>query len=120
MNTILKVSGVILLLAGFALAFKPDLFGKFSAPIDAYQMIEKRVKWGFLIGSGIFLIYHHNWTSWGLVAAALLTALTFGIIMARLLGFVLDGLFTKQFLWLGIEVAAFTLFFFILAAKILK
>lgn len=47
MNSLLKISGVILLSAGLILAIKPDLFSKFSTSVDAYQMIEKRVKWAY-------------------------------------------------------------------------
>jgi hypothetical protein len=43
MNLLLKISGVILLIAGMLLAIKPDFFGKFSISFSSYQMIEKRV-----------------------------------------------------------------------------
>jgi len=112
MNLLLKITGIVLLIAGFTLAIKPDLSGKFQTSIDGYQMIEKRVKWGFLIGLGLFLLFYHNWTSCGLVAAALLTSLTLGIMIARLTGFILDGFFVKQLYWLLMELAALALFGF--------
>lgn len=112
MNLLLKISGVILLIAGFMLAIKPDFFGKFSTFINPYQMIEKRVKWGMLIGLGVFLILHNNWASWGPIAMVLLISLTLGIILARLTGFVLDGFFIKQLFWLLIELAALLIFGF--------
>lgn len=102
-----------MLILGFILTFIPDIFGKFSMPIDAYQMIEKRVKWGLLIGFGIFLIFHNNWTSWGLIVTALLTALTIGVIVARLTGLVMNGFFTKQLWWLLIELVALIVFGFL-------
>jgi len=113
MNLSLKISGVVLLIAGFILTIKPDLLAKFAASVDGYQMIEKRVKWGILIGLGIFLIYYHNGNSWKSLVAALVTALTFGIIIARLAGFVLDGFFVRQIWWLLIELAVFTIFGFL-------
>ena len=114
MNLFLKISGAVLFIAGFILAFKPDLFGKFSTPVDPYQMIEKRVKWGILIGLGGFMIFHNNnWTSWGLITTALLAALTIGIIIARLTGFLLNGFFTKQLYWLLMELVVLLIFGFL-------
>nr|WP_294782682.1 hypothetical protein [uncultured Flavobacterium sp.] len=103
MNAFLKISGIILLIMGIILVFKPHLFSKFPLPADGYMMIEKRVKWGLLIGFGIFLIFCSSWTSWGLTVTALLTALTIGVIAARLTGFVLDEFFVRQLYWLGLE-----------------
>lgn len=112
MNLLLKISGVILLIAGFMLTIKPDFFGKLSTSIDPYQMIEKRVKWGMLIGLGVFLTLPNNWASWGSIAMVLLFSLTLGIILARLTGFVLDGFFIKQLFWLLIELIALFIFGF--------
>ena len=94
MDILVKISGVILRLAGFVLVFRPGLFTQFNSPIEGYEMIEKRVKWGMLIGFGLFLIFFRDWTSWKLVVTGLLFALTAGIIIARLTGFGLDGFFT--------------------------
>ena len=113
MNLLLKISGVILLSAGLILAIKPDLFSKFSTSVDAYQMIEKRVKWGILIGLGGFMIFNNTWTSWGSLAAGLLVSLTLGIIIARLTGLVSDGFFIKQLYWLLIEMIALIIFGFL-------
>ncbi|GAB3953393.1 hypothetical protein GCM10028805_37020 [Spirosoma harenae] len=110
MNFLLKLVGVGLLATGLVFAIKPDFFGKFSTSPDAYQMIEKRVKWGLLIGMGGFMIAYTNWASWNLLATALLLSITLGIIIARLIGFALDGFFTKQFYWLLIEIVAFISF----------
>lgn len=113
MHLFLKISGVILLIAGLSLAIKPEIFSKFSPFIDPYQMIEKRVKWGMLIGLGGFLLFHTNWASWGLIATALLTSMTLGIIIARVIGFVLDGFFIKQLYWLLMELVALLIFGFL-------
>jgi hypothetical protein len=113
MRMLLKISGVTLLIAGLILAYRPDLISTHPIPTDPYQMIEKRVRWGFVIGFGILLLFHHQWTPWGLTVFALLFALTTGVILARLLGFVLDGFFAKQMLWLAIESGALLLFGFL-------
>jgi len=113
MNLILKISAIILIISGFILTCKPDLISSASAPLNGYEMIEKRVKWGFLIGLGIFLIFPQQWADWGLTLWALLSALALGIIIARLVGFVLDGLFAKQIQWLLIEMAVLCIFSFL-------
>ncbi|MHC8949849.1 DUF4345 family protein [Sphingobacterium hungaricum] len=113
MIPILKISGVILIIAGFIFTLKPDLVTKFPTSIDAYQMIEKRVPWGLLIGLGLFLLFYTNWTSWGLGIVAFLFALTLGIIIARLTGLLIDGFFVKQIWWLLIELAVLFLFGFL-------
>lgn len=109
----LKIAGYILLLAGFIFTFKPDLLSKFPESVDAYQMIEKRVKWGLLIGLGLFLIFQNNWTSWGVLTTALIITLTLGIIISRLVGSILDGFFVKQLWWLLIELVVLSIFVFL-------
>lgn len=101
-----KIAGIIFLGAGFILTIKPGFFGKFLTSPDAYQIIEKRARWGMLIGLGGFMLFYTNWTSWGPIITALLASLTAGIIIARLTGLVLDGFFTKQLYWLLTELAA--------------
>ncbi len=112
MNLLLNILGVILFIAGLALAYNPELISSSPMPTDAYQSIEKRVKWGFVMGFGILLLFHHQLVPWLLTASALLLALTIGIVLARLLGIFLDGVVAKQFLWLGIELVALVLFGF--------
>lgn len=113
MNVVLKILGILFFIAGFLLTLKPDLLGKFSSSIDAYQMIEKRVRWGLLVGLGLFLVFNSNWNSWGLGITALLFAITLGIIISRLTGFVKDGFFIQQLWWLLIELFALLLFGFL-------
>lgn len=60
MNLVLKILGIFLFIAGFLLTLKPDLLGKFPVSIDSYQMIEKRVRWGLLVGLGLFLTFYNN------------------------------------------------------------
>jgi|GEM_PF-1010823 len=113
MNIIFKISGIILIISGIILTCKPDLISSSPAPLNGYDMIEKRVKWGLLIGLGIFPIFHQQWAHWSLTIWALFSALTLGIIVARLLGFILDGLFAKQMLWLLIELVVLAIFAFL-------
>ncbi|MBO9658925.1 MAG: DUF4345 family protein [Chitinophagaceae bacterium] len=110
MISILKASGLIIISAGIVLSFKPDLVSPPASKYTGYEMIESRVKWGVLIGLGIFLTFFQRWGQWGATTWAILATLTFGIIIARLIGFVRDGLFNKQILWLLIEVVIAMIF----------
>ncbi len=110
MNVFLKIIGAVLLVSGCILTYKPNLVRKIPLPENPYQMIEIRVTWGFLIGLGILFIIYNQWPVWKLTATALLFFLTLGIIIARLFGFILDGYFSKQLLWLTIEIVALIIF----------
>jgi len=103
MNVLIKIVGFILLIGGIALVLKPDLIFPASAHPVGYATIEKRVKWGIVIGLGLFLIFFQQWGQWWLTVWALLALLTCGIIIARLFGLVMDGFFVKQIIWLLIE-----------------
>tara|TARA_R110002012_G_scaffold301797_1_gene502335 strand:+ start:62669 stop:63031 length:363 start_codon:yes stop_codon:yes gene_type:complete len=113
MHMLFKISGVILLIVGLILVHRPGLVSPHPIPTDPYQVIEKRVRWGFVIGLGLLLLFHHSWTPWGLTVSALLIALTTGIIIARLLGMLWDGFYVKQLLWLAIELGALLIFGFL-------
>lgn len=113
MNVLLKIAAIILIISGLLFAYKPDLISYSSAQLGGYETIEKRVRWGFLIGLGIFLLFPLLWVDWLLTIWLLLATLTFGIIIARLLGFMLDGLFAKQMLWLLTEVIILAVFVFL-------
>ncbi|MGJ8550576.1 DUF4345 family protein [Winogradskyella undariae] len=110
MNLFLKIIGTVLLVSGCVLTYKPNLMSKIPLPENPYQMIEVRVKWGFLMGLGILFIFYNQWSGWKLTVCALLFFLTLGIIIARLFGFVLDGFFSKQLLWLTVEIVVLIIF----------
>lgn len=110
MTVFLKLIGTALLIAGCVLTYNPNLISNIPLSENPYQMIEVRVKWGFLIGLGILFTFSNQWSDWKLTVCALLFFLTLGIIIARLFGFVLDGFFSKQLLWLTIEIIALIIF----------
>lgn len=110
MTFFLKIIGVILLIAGCVLTCKPNIISKITLPEDTYRIIEMRVRCGFLVGLGFFLIFHPQSSDWKLTVCSLFFFLTLGIIIARLFGFVLDGFFSKQLLWLTLEIVALIIF----------
>ena len=109
---LLKVLGLFFLIAGIILVLSPDLFNDISYEgSNPYQLIEKRVRWGLIIGLGLFLFFHLQWTYWRITLLAFLIAIITGIILARLFGLILDGFFFKQLLWLTIELGTLFLFY---------
>ena len=110
MTISLKIIGIVLLISGLLLAFKPTIISKTPLPNNSYQIIKMRVVWGFPIGVGMLFIFHNQWGDLKLTLCALLIFLTLGIIFARLLGMVLDGFLKKQLLWLTMEIVAFIFF----------
>ena len=111
MNLFLKIAGIIILIAGVMLTIKPNLISTMSESISPYQMIEKRVMWGILMGLGLFgLVLNHQHDSWKTGIFALLATITSGIIIARIIGLLMDGFFAKQLLWLGIESVFLAIF----------
>lgn len=110
MTVCFKIIGAVLFMVGGVLTYKPNLVSKIPLPENPYQKIEMRVIWGFLIGLGIFFIFYNQWNAWKLTVCAILFCLTLGIVIARLLGFVLDEFFSKQLLWLTIEIVALIIF----------
>jgi len=114
MNILLKISGIVIIIVGMLLTMRPDLIVPSASHYSGYEMIEKRVGWGFVIGVGIFLIVFQQWGQWGMTIWAFLAALSCGIVIARLTGLLLDGFFMKQLIWLVIEIvvgAIFTLLY---------
>ena len=110
MNILLKIVGVVLAIVGFILTIKPNLVTTISESVTPYQMIEKRVIWGSLIGLGIFLMSSHHLESWKTGIFAFLSALTLGIIISRIIGLMMDGFYLKQLLWLATEIIFLVIF----------
>lgn len=75
-------------------------------------MTEKRIIWGIFIGLGLFTIFYYQIDSWKTGIFGLLSALTLGIMISRIIGLIIDGFFAKQFLWLGIEFLFLVIFAF--------
>jgi len=114
MSLFLKIAGAIILIVGFVFTIKPNLVSAIPESITPYQMIEKRVIWGSLIGLGLFgFVFNHQIDSWKTGIFALLATLTLGIIIARVIGLLMDGFFVKQLIWLVIELLFLAIFAFV-------
>ncbi|WP_026970875.1 DUF4345 family protein [Aliagarivorans marinus] len=99
-----KIIGVLLIVAGVVLAWNPELVSNKPIPSDTFQATERRIWWGLLIGVGTLLMFHHQLQPWGATIAATGASLLFGLLVARLIGIMLDGPVVKQWINVGIEL----------------
>lgn len=103
-NIFLQVAGVITILIGGVLSYHPELVTSAPIPDDPFQAIERRVRWGFVMGLGMLLLFHHQVTPLLFTFAALGMTLTLGALIARLIGIALDGSVLRQWMWVLIEL----------------
>lgn len=100
----LQVAGFIFLLSGLVLTYSPELVSSKPIPEDTFRAIERRVRWGFLIGFGMLLMFHHQVKPYLFTVAALGVTLTLGALISRVMGIVLDGSAPRQWMWVVVEL----------------
>ncbi len=100
----LQIVGFIIFLLGFILTYNPELVSRNPIPEDTFRAIERRVRWGFLMGGGMLLMFHHQITPYLFTVAALGMTLTLGALISRVIGIVLDGSAPRQWMWVVIEL----------------
>ena len=100
----LQIAGCILLLSGVILTYNPELVSSKPIPEDTFQAVERRIRWGFLIGFGMLLIIHHQVNPYLFTVAALGMTLTLGALISRVMGIVLDGSVPRQWMWVLVEL----------------
>jgi len=103
-SLILKLVGVALVIVGVTLVWNPELVSNKPIPKDTFKATERRIWWGLIIGFGCLLLFHHQLLPWMLTIAATGAALLFGLLVARLIGIMLDGSVLKQWINVGIEL----------------
>ncbi|MBC7001563.1 DUF4345 family protein [Photobacterium sp. BZF1] len=101
---ILRCAGILLIIIGLVLVANPELLSNKPIPNDTFHAIERRIWWGLLIGFGSLLLFHHQLQPWMTTIAATSASLVFGLLVARLIGIMLDGSVAKQWLYVVIEV----------------
>ncbi|MGL6258678.1 DUF4345 family protein [Vibrio sp. WXL210] len=104
-SLLLKLTGILLLIIGVVLVVNPELISNKPIPDDTFAAIERRIWWGLIIGLGTLLLFHHELTPWLTTLAATGASMMFGLLVARLIGIMLDGSLIKQWLYVGIELA---------------
>ncbi|GAD01347.1 DUF4345 family protein [Agarivorans albus] len=103
-SLLLRGIGIALIIAGIVLVSNPELVSNKAIPDNTFDAIERRIWWGLLIGFGCLLMFHHQFQPWVTSLAATSASLMFGLLVARLIGIMLDGSVTKQWLYVGLEL----------------
>ena len=103
-SLLLRLVGLALIVAGVTLVSNPELVSNKPVPDDTFEAIERRIWWGLIIGFGILLLFHHQLQPWLKTIAATGSSLLIGLLIARLIGIMLDGSVAKQWLYVGIEL----------------
>lgn len=102
--SMIRLIGVAIIIVGIVLVSNPELVSNKPTPDDTFEAVERRIWWGLIIGFGSILLFHHQLQPWIPTVAAALSSLLFGLLVARLIGIMLDGSVAKQWLNVGIEV----------------
>jgi hypothetical protein len=108
--TTVRFAGAFVALVGVVLACFPTLVSDPGPAADTFEAIERRIPWGTLAGVGALFVARTRlrpfWTS----IAAVVCWVTSGILVARLIGLVLDGADSgRQWMWVGVEVVVIAL-----------
>ncbi|MEM7258821.1 MAG: DUF4345 family protein [Pseudomonadota bacterium] len=101
---VLRLIGIALIIVGIVLVWNPELVSNKPVPEDTFKATERRIWWGLFIGLGILLMFHHQLQPWQPTIAATLSALLVGLLIARLIGIMLDGSVVKQWINVAIEI----------------
>ncbi len=99
-----RMIGVVLIFLGILLAVNPELVSHKPVPEDTFKAVERRIWWGLLIGVGMLLQFHQQWLPWQATVSATGATLLVGLLIARLIGILLDGSVMKQWVNVGIEI----------------
>ena len=106
---ILRIIGSIVIVVGVVLVSNPELVSNKPVPDNTFDAVERRIWWGLIPGIGILLLFHHRIRPLKLTLAATLAALVSGLLVARVIGIVLDGSVLKQWLYVAIKVVILAL-----------
>jgi hypothetical protein len=99
-----NIAGAALIAVGVLLASNPEWVSNKPVPADTCRAVERRVWWGLFIGAGVLVIGLHQLRPWLATYVGVSAAMTFGLLVARLIGIALDGGVAKQWFWVAVEV----------------
>lgn len=108
-----RMFGIALAVVGVVASVFPAWFepltGGPEPPADAYEAIERRVRGGMVLGLGLMFIAITSLRPWSTSIPLIIFCFMTGALAARLLGMVIHGSMSKQWLLVAVEAAAMTL-----------
>lgn len=103
----LVVVGIIVAGLGALMAVFPSWFGPLTggpepAP-DTFEAIERRVRGGMVLGAGLVLVARTALRPWSVTIASVLVYVLLGALLARILGLIIEGTDSRQWLYVAVE-----------------
>lgn len=104
--TATRFIALLLVVAGAVLVVAPTLVHDPGPAANTFEAIERRIPWGGLLGLGALVLLHRNYKPWPNAVAGFVLWVVAGLLVARLVGLVLDGAdVPMQWVWVVVEAA---------------
>ena len=104
----LVVAGLGALMAVFPGWFEPFTGGP-QPPADTFEAIERRIRGGMLLGIGLVPVVRTVLHPWSVTIASVLFYVLLGALFARVLGLMIEGSDSRQWLYVALEGALMAL-----------
>ncbi len=102
-----RIFGIVLAVLGVLAAIFPSWFapltGGAAPAVDVFEAVERRVRAGMLLGVGLCFIAIPALRPWSTSVPTAILYFVTGALAARLLGIVVDGAVSKQWLLVAVE-----------------
>lgn len=103
----LAVVGLVVVGVGALMAVFPGWFGPLTGgsapPVDTFEAIERRIRGGMVAGVGLVLIARTALRPWSDTIASVLFYVLLGALVARVLGLIVEGTDSRQWLYVALE-----------------
>ncbi|MEO0812613.1 MAG: hypothetical protein AAFY60_07095 [Myxococcota bacterium] len=107
-----KVLGWVLLVLGTVATLVPEWFAPLTRAdtpsSDLFEIVERRVRGGMLLGLGLVLVGVSGFRPWSTSIPSAVFYLLTGALTARVFGIMVDGAVPKQWMLVAIEAALMT------------
>ena len=108
-----RIFGIVLAVAGIVAAVFPGWFGPLTGgpepPADVFEAIERRVRGGMVLGVGLIFIGVTAVRPWSTSIPSAILYLMAGALAARLLGLLIEGTVSRQWLLVAVEAVVMAL-----------
>jgi hypothetical protein len=103
----LRIVGLVVAALGAVMSAFPDWFqpltGGPGPAADTFEAIERRIRGGMLMGLGLVFVARTTLRPWSVTIASVLLYVLVGALVARILGLIIEGNDSRQWLYVAIE-----------------
>lgn len=101
------VFGLVVVVVGALMTVFPVWFGPLTGgsapPADTFEAIERRIRGGMVAGVGLVLIARTALRPWSVTIASVVFYVLLGALVARVLGLLIEGTDSRQWLYVAVE-----------------